>query len=404
MPHLYLAPWRWVDDPTDMSGWVAPSPFTVGTLDLPSIPQMSVAGGVPRGVGLFALTQRDPNVRGLYLGDDLALSLRTPMKRGIEQALRVSLSNQRLLDILWELFTAHADPTGQVRWKPLMPTVQGNMELWLGGYSRVHSERYDPQAHPLVMEVVRRDFQRNRIELARRGQLDHHRRVLGALLQKYGRFGVRAEDIAPGVEPLAPSTTITDDFNRADESLDAGSWVEVDANFSVVSNEISRTGTDGSGFPGLAHHTTDLSSADHYAEIVFKTQQNNFAFMGGAARASGTSNSDENAYFGIVRAQGSLRTISKTVNGTNTNISTDSGGSGPPQTVRAEANGSTIKMFDDGVEIFSVTDTDITGTLTAGIAVHYQDEATGDDFEAADLAAAAARRRVGFGAGYAIRL
>jgi hypothetical protein len=95
----------------------------------------------------------------------------------------------------------------------------------------------------------------------------------------------------------------------------------------------------------------------------------------------------ETFYAGIIREMGSLRTIVKVVNGTQTLLDNDTAGSGPPQLIRVQFDGSNYEMFDDGVSAFSGTDTSITGNLQVGVIGHSVAKGNADDFEAADLGA-----------------
>ncbi len=397
MPYLYLAPWEWNTSAPEGPFWKAPSPFTIGVCDIRGPQRSGQPGPTPQGYGLFTLSQPDPNL-DMALGD-LDTLLTHGQRLDLAQRLGLrpgAIASQKVDDFIWELLTLHADPTGQTGWKPLMPTAQGSLERHLGGFATVRRS-YDPVQHPLVLDLARLDFQRNRLDFEAVGS-NWHLAVLRALESKYRRAGLTARELAPDLEDqlrrfVAGGATITDDFNRTDESLDAGPWVEIDGNWSVTSNEVERTTQTATAFPACCHHTTSLASDDHFAEIVYKTQENNFSFMGGAARASGTSDTNENLYFSRIRARNSDRVLAKSINGTHTDLASDASGSGPPQTVKTEANGSTIKLFDAGVEVHSVTDTDLTGTLTVGLAGHNNRASTGDDFDAADLAAGADVRK-----------
>lgn len=62
------------------------------------------------------------------------------VKNRLQNALGLTLGQTRFSEIVAELLTTHAR-TDDTRWKPLRPTVQGVMELWLGGLGRFHAWR-----------------------------------------------------------------------------------------------------------------------------------------------------------------------------------------------------------------------------------------------------------------------
>src|SRR5687768_5035121 len=141
LPYRYsLVPWVW-----DTSHPVSPFwrlPASVGGIDLRPLPAQALAGGAPQGRG-FCVT------RGAVTGDELvaayhpadALST-TTMRDGWQGAMGYRPAGATLLDLLWDQLTAGADPSGVSGPKPLMPTTQGNLEVWLGGHSLVRRERF----------------------------------------------------------------------------------------------------------------------------------------------------------------------------------------------------------------------------------------------------------------------
>ena len=249
----------------------------LGSLDLRSLPACSTPV-TPDGYGLFVLSERVPTA-GYYLGSLLGRTLTSAEKQTIKTVLEVgeNIVADTLLEILWELLTLHADPTGQTRSKPLMPAFNGLMELYLGGFSLVKSKLLVPfvsDEWPLVVATLQNDYRRIRQEvLSGQASPGLHRKVLSAWVAKYG---LPWETFVPKGLPLEPplrfDTTIKEGFTQADsDTLGPDlSWTEFDntnADLDVVSNACERSGP-ADPTPPKARADTDLSSNDHYSQIV----------------------------------------------------------------------------------------------------------------------------------------
>ena len=382
MTNIYLAQWQWLADGID-SRWEAPIAGNVGGIDLRSIPQMSLAGGAFQGWGLFTYPGPVAISGALSLGNNLSVNLSTPIKNAIRNRLGIAsaFAGSTLLDVLWEILTSKADSTGLLRCKPLMPTTQGNLELHLGGFSLVRSEQFQAFTHPhwpQVLAVLQNDYRRVREEYQAIGLPDVPRKVLGSWKEKYhvADHRVFLPPDLPDEGWLPPSTVITDNFNRANESLDVGPWVEVVNNWFIAANVAS---TDG-GSNGLARHTTALASDNHYSEIV-KTL--NDLGCGAAARISLDASPNQDCYF--VRLKGTTIAFKKVINGTITDLDTDRAYTETlPDTIRIEVDGSSMKSYFNTVLEHNFTDASLTGNLSAGMDCRGGDDL--DNFEAADLA------------------
>ena len=406
--YLYVAPWEWrTSDPGDIL-WANPSPSGVGSLDLRSLPQQGVAGGTPRGLGCFVTRQPDQNL-DIPLGDGLDAHVTMSVRRAVETVLDLpvgAVASDTPLDVLWELLTVHADPTGRARWKPLMPTVEGNLELRWGGFSLVRRERYDPARHPLPVEVNREDYRRIRQEtmeglIVNRDE-EFHLQYLQMLTEKYQRVGLRAEDLVPRDLPFEGTrphrTTLTEEWNCADSSAINcdQTWTETTDKFEIKSNKLD---TDANGY-GKARLESDLASADH--DAIVASMHLTSASAGRDNRAATLvryHGSDDTFYWGRIKAKNSNDAdILKTVTGTATVIGTSAdGGLSQPATWKhtTEINGSTLRLLIDDVEKRSGTDTAITSNTRTGVYGGAGDRTThfnADGLTAADLAAAATRR------------
>lgn len=402
MPHLYLAPWEWVVDGEDKA-WEAPSPFAIGSLDLRSLPQQGIAGGMPQGFGLFITSQLDPNL-DILLGD-LDTLLSQPQRLDLANLFGIipgGINTQVVLDVLWEFLTIHADPTGQSRWKPLMPTVQGNLDLDLGGFSRVRRVSYDAMQHPLVVALEQEDYRRLRQEtmdgLIVNRHEEFHLQYLQMLTEKYQRAGLQAEDLVPRDLPFEGTrphgTTLTEDWDCADSSTINcdQTWTETTNKFEILSNKLD---TDVNGY-GRARLESDLASADH--DAVVASMHLTSASAGRDNRADTLvryHGSDVTFYQGRIRAKDSNDAqLDKVVTGTATSIGTDAD-AGLTQAATwkhtTEINGSTLRLLIDDVEKRSGTDTAITSNTRCGIFGGAADRTThfnADDLTAADLAVA----------------
>lgn len=385
MRFYVLAPWAWDSEETK---WRAPvRNRLLGLIDLRSLPQQAtpISAG---GFGFFAYSEPVSIPGAIELGSSLDDALTTAKKREVERAIRregdwdISFGANTVREILAEFLTVGADPTGQRFARPLL-----SEEIHLGGHSIVWRGNVldSPIWQANVLSVYQQDFQRLRQES---GDVDHHRRVLGALDIKLRRYGIRAGDIAPDLEPLPPSTIITESFNKADSGTLGPdlSWTEINGAWEVFSNQAA---SEGINSVELARADTDLSSADHYGQVIVTFLGGGTARLGGAARIQTADGTTITCYYADLRNNDALE-LEKVVNGTDTELASTAQTVSLPDTVRVQADGSTIKSFFNGSEVDSVTDTAITGNLRAGLMSRNggnADGSRGDDFEAADLVA-----------------
>ena len=388
----YLGPW--VKNPAPEAYWHAPS-GVVGAIDLRSIPAQNTAG-----VGFFttpdAVTLSNQYVQ-IALGSIDTFSITPAGRTVIANALGLaSVSGVTLLDCLKDILTLRADPTGINRWKPLMPTIAGNLEIYLGGHSMIWSQEFDlamPEAAN-VIAVLQEDYRAMLGDalagkMGRNGVVDlqFHRRVLDSWGEKF-RVSNPEDIFVPADLPKEPrlphGTTITDNFNRADadalgNSSEGWSWTEVINDTDIVSNQAHSQGTEDCE----ARAESDLASSDHYGQVDVV----NTTFKGGAfARFSASART---AYIGYLRATVTLR-LSKNVSGTETLLSDAVITPALPEAYKIEANGSAIKVYQAGVQRLSITDTAITGNTRCGIYTRTSGSSNiVDNFSAADLAVAA---------------
>ena len=140
---------------------------------------------------------------------------------------------------------------------------------------------------------------------------------------------------------------------------------------------------------GIARAETDLSSVDHYSEVLLVTISGSSNQLGVVMRFE-VGGGDNDFYF--VRAQqvNDKIEISKLVGGVLSDIGdgssqTPAGG----DTIKGQVDGDNLKSFYNDTELDSETDTAVPGGTRCGMfGFDITSNPTVDDFEAADLAAA----------------
>lgn len=382
----YLGPWVWVDG--DDPHWEAPA-GTVGLIDL---------RGASGGVGFFATDTA--------LSDDYTLlgtDLNGPVDEGAwGKTLGVTPpAGSTVLEALVDVLTVQADPTGEARAPPLMPRQDGVLEIWLGGHSQVYARAFEGETDPAWPNIQKRLWETYRTleaEATARGSKDTtlHQRALAVWQQKY--HIADADTLIPpdmeSVEPVRPETTYTDNFNRADEDLEASAnwtWLTATANtdFNIVSNQVAYGGNTGAF--GLYRFEQNLSTDDHFCQFVVTVET---ATDGGPMvvtrndASATTTSSTHNYYRANHRNASGDSVIGKTVAGSGSLIATG-GAVNPtaPYTIRLVSNGSTHQLFIAGVLQATATDTAIAGHVRTGMRMALDDgTARWDDFVIADIA------------------
>lgn len=385
----YLAPWVWNDTP-EMQWWGAPVGM-VASVDLRPIPAQAMAGGTPEGFGFFALDPAaDAPGGSLYLGNDLNAALSDAVKRDAEERLNLSpgdFSLETLLDNGWLSLTNLADPTGDNRAKPLMPTVAGNLELHLAGHSLVKSERFDKVRHPWVKAIVQQNF-------GDRAAVDPN--VMRLLRLKYGFtpqeiIGIRGGATAGDTFVESSDTDLS--AHTATGPNGGFSWVETTGDLDVVaaSDDLDVSTS------GFARAESDLSSDDMRSEhdvLAITSARQSYAITR-FDPTPGQGAGGEDFYFYILKNTSSdTHRLFKNESGTATQIGSTVNETPPTPTytVRLESDGSNhTASLDTGsgfvVKIGPETDTAHDGIVRAGLGG--SSPLTMDNFEAADLAAGA---------------
>lgn len=391
----WLAPWE-VDE---LGAW-APPPGVVGLIDLRTLP-----GHAGATHGFFA-TPDDATLSGDLLGEGHIASL-APDNRAAQawrNATGVAPRGAHLLDWLEYTLTEAADPTGDTGVKPLVPTTRGNLDIHLGGHSLVRRRQFDlTAAHAApVLDMLRREYAEHR-ERARAGQVrgpngidpEHHRRVLDVWARKYRVDNPEDVFIPRGLPRegrLPHQTSYTESFDQDDSSTVGPdlTWNELVGAWATNTNELECVEATARDKHIRAEH--DMSGSDNEAEITWESVSTGSGTHHSCGACCRYSSSATTCYVAWLYNTGTDVYISKIVAGTRTNLSNVSWTPSLPDTIKAEADGTTIKSYLNSSEQDSVTDSAIsagtrggvfaTSSLPSGAAWR------ADDFSMADLAGA----------------
>jgi hypothetical protein len=392
----YLGPWQFVTTQLGEQCWDAPAGAIAG-IDLRSLPTIG-----SEGVSLFwtpdAVTL-DSSYRLLGQGHISNVVPNGATRNAFASALGIgSLDGTTLLELLWDVLTLKADSTGMSAPKPLMPMMNGNLELHLSGHSAVMVKPFDLES-PVgakVLDVLRNDYREYR-NAARDGKMSHpeqHRKVLDFWCEKYrtNNWEIFIPADLPKEGRLKHSTTISESFDKADGDILGPdlTWTELANDIDIISSKArSRT----AAVSGRARADSDLSSSDNYVQAICRSVATLGSLPGMISRKD--SSATETYYVGrLIAAVADDKHLLKLISGTATllGVVTTHEDHSVDYTVRFICNGSTLSVNIDTVEEDSTTDTSVTSGLRTGLHGFQSgaDLASWDDFEASDLAVAAA--------------
>lgn len=188
----------------------------------------------------------------------------------------------------------------------------------------------------------------------------------------------------------------SDDFNRANESLDASAdWTERKGNYELVSNMATLSGVGAWGPALVAHcNSSDITTAD-YSVQADCNRNGASSWMGVAGRRVDYSTDDSDLYCVIGSSTDGEWRLYKQVSATWTQLDSYAAtiADATFYTVKLEMNGTTIKGYIDGTERLSATDSSLSASGDAGISNYESGVGTGyqfDNFTADTLAAGGA--------------
>jgi len=319
----------------------------------------------------------------------------------LEAAFQTTLTRTKLSDILIDLLLEadNIDVTGETKRRPIMPTDANMAELYLGGLIRSDETGPTDIYWPVIQEQYQYDFAQRRAYDLPRG-LVAHRKMLGAWMRQW-KVSDPSVFQPPGgdvVEPLEPDTTVTDSFNRSDDTnLNASStgkspnftWNETTAVWRIATNQLAG---DAGGFVWTyARADYDLSSSNNYAQITlnFITSPGATVPLAVARLAAGA----ENGYVLAANGFTPVYALQKIAAGSPTQIGSNGSATLPTalDVMKCECNGSTITGYrNGGVDVAATTDTTYSSGLRGGVGTFSASDNFFDSFEMADLGGAAA--------------
>lgn len=382
---MHLGPYVASTDPS-APGWALP-PGAVAGLNLGRQEQTPI--------GLFS---------GAVSGADYVAINPSAVLTGRERAAWVSQvgavpTGLTGAEAAWHAMTEGADALGAAGPRPLVPTTGRVLRLSLPGALAVQrrwSGADDPHL-PKLRELLRVDLNVAR-GLARAGQmrdefgqvdLEAHRRLLRWHGRKLGApdAAIVPPEWEPGETGIDPRTTVSDNFNRADEVPIASPWT-VRANAVYLQGNTLRTITTGVG--NFAQHTSAVSGSDHFCQYTISASNGSVShatdvLIGPVARHTGTAT--ENAYHARMRLSDGLTQLYSISGGSFTAILNTTGPTwATGDVIQLECNGSDIGIKQNGSYVLStpVTNTAITTGSYGGVRA-FGTNGLADDWSIEDL-------------------
>lgn len=152
-----------------------------------------------------------------------------------------------------------------------------------------------------------------------------------------------------------------DDFNSYSDgrlsTVASSIWTDSGAAANVVAGQIVGTGSD---YSVIAFYQTQVGHADHFAEIDGNAENNEYAGVGSLVRGNNSTGSPTGYRVEVGYWSGQHNVAITRYNGSGstelTTASLHAGGSHIETNIRAEAEGSTIRVKVNGTTITSVTD------------------------------------------------
>ena len=371
----YLGPYTLVTE-GDEQFWSPPEGFIV-SLDLRRFEQASnIKDG---GIGLFVMNDElDSNYQLIGDGHFLDITSDLKLKDTFLSLIGYSPEGDDLSQLIVDIITNGSAPDWGSSVKSLLPVNGDKLQLSLFGHPSIYKEFIGPddiywdKVQAVIKDDYRKIFELS-VDTKTDTPTDLYQKYLGALVEKYDLKGiddwklfVPNDLIADSEGPKIPSTTLTDNFNRANAnpiSANGGvSWTEVNGtNMEISSNEAFwNAGTT------YGRYESDLSTDDMYV-------QSSVTALGSAVQAqvlARYASAADTCYVGRLRNDSFLKwQIWKRVAGVMTKIA-ESNGTLPsiPTTHKLEVDASTLQYTVNSViRLGPLTDTSITGNTRGGL-------------------------------------
>ena len=281
-----ITPWEWFEEVGDTPHWRGQQRANlVGSLDLRSRPQMATAGGAPQGymiavydtANICTLTTDPLIIWEADLDQKLSQLEITALEIGL--GLPPSTIQETILvDVIFELYTIHSDPTGDTKWGTLIPTRALNLELYLGGFSKIKSVKLDNFTSPegvVVLAALQDNYRKLRDNVIK-GDVEEgeHQRLLTTLSDKYDEPSDKfiASDL-PKEDPLPHKTLRQDTFNRGSSnglgtSSDGWTWTELQSENDIGSGSRANQAVagGGNGSTNISRSNGNIDDGDHYVQ------------------------------------------------------------------------------------------------------------------------------------------
>jgi len=377
----YLGQWEW-NTCLDKDGnsichehWQAPhQEVSTGAIDLRPIDAQAIAGGTPQGYAIFTYSTTVADINMTYLGngkDDISL---TKNIQKIESKLGITpLKSTTPKEIIYELLTDKADPTGTTFAKPLMPTQDMKLDVKIGTEGTIKEVPFVPLVSPeseKIIKVIQNDY----VKMAENENPIHVGKWLDSLQEKYKipYQNFIPQDAEIKLAAIPHSTTQSENFNCAD----SGSSMTCQLTWTNLANNMGITGNKGYAVTNVstewARAESDVSSTDHATTVTIPGEFADTGFGLEYYVFTRYSSSVDTAYAHYASQTNSTNNVcvAKDVTGTFTTL----GGGCVSSTLliandvlKGDSNGSTITTYINGTSIKSVTDTAITTGTRGGL-------------------------------------
>jgi hypothetical protein len=370
------------DDPT-MNAWAAGGDRAMIDLGTTADCSTSLASSDHRPVAFqWSPTRLPSDFAVLGRGDCREIATDARMLSAWQSATGYRPQGERLVDLLADHLMGGSDPAGLDRCKPLVPTREGDLELWLPGHSLVWSERFEWNNHKHTNKL--RDLLRaDATELKKSVPQEAYERWLGGLEWKHKQK--IAQDIDKDAKPRNPHTSASDNFNGSDSGTLGiqQTWTEY-GTFANTSNKAYGLST--LGVQRTARCDADVSSSDQWVTVLIDTLSRGSQDRAQAGACLRFSSSAETCYFTFYghdttapttrMTTGKIVSTTITVLAGPTSIAFSTGS--VSETCKIAASGSTIDTYKAGTtSVHSFTDTAIASGLRGGLYGYLSPAASG---------------------------
>lgn len=373
---FYLTNLRYqvVDPGTGQQGWDAPVP-SLGNLALAPLSAWPVSPTLGQlGPPAFIHTQTaQPSLSSQLLGNSINSPLTVAQRTAVGTFIGLPPGalvggNSTILDTFWSALTAHADPAGLTRFGPIMPTRALKMQFAMGGVGLVHEEDFNNSVHHRVLLAIREQYRAIRANTLAGIELpDTHRKALFTWVRKFHM--PHTNFIPPGLpneSPIPPGSIHTENFGVIPRPNLGPQlpWSEVLATWEVVVNAGDGEGTSSTAALSRARADVDVGGDDMFCEGEVRVTGSTAATGFGSRFAPAA----DTAYWAGLR-DGGLNNddLFRIIANIFFRLASQGAAHALPHMVRSESDGTTIRMYKDGVPILSQVDVGIPNGQRGGI-------------------------------------